>query len=87
MAAYRIVLKRSAAREIDTIEPLAQRRRIVARIERLASDPRPEGAQRLAGHASRFRLRQGPFRILYEILDDERLVVIVKVGHRREVYR
>lgn len=87
MDVYRLVVKRSAAREIEGIEPLAERRRIVARIRKLSTEPRPAGAAKLAGHESRFRLRQGPFRILYEISDTERQVTIVKVGHRREVYR
>ena len=87
MAAYNLELKRSAVRELDSVEPKAQRQRIVARVRALASEPRPAGAQKLAGEAARFRLRQGDYRILYEIDDSERRIVIVRIGHRREIYR
>jgi len=87
VGAYSLEIKRSAGREVDKVEPLAQRRRIVTRIRALADDPRPVGAEKLAGVAERFRLRQGPWRILYEIDDAARKIMIVKVGHRREVYR
>lgn len=87
MAAYSLSVKRSAAREIERVEPAAQRRRIVARIRALGSDPRPAGAEKLAGTESRYRVRQGPWRILYEVDDEGRAVVIFKIGHRREVYR
>lgn len=87
MGAYSLEIKRSAGKELEKVEPLAQRRRIVARIRALAAEPRPPGAEKLAGQAERFRLRQGPWRILYEIDDAARGIVIVKIGHRREVYR
>ena len=57
------------------------------RVRALADEPRPEGAQKLAGTVARYRIRQGEFRILYEIDDRGRRVVVVKIGHRREVYR
>jgi mRNA interferase RelE/StbE len=58
----------------------------VDRISKLADDPRPPGSEKPAGD-DRYRVRQGPYRILYEIDDGARTVVIVKIGHRREVYR
>ena len=87
MDAYSLEIRRSAAQELDAVEPRAQRLRIVARIRALASDPHPPGAQKLAGSRSAFRIRQGDYRVVYEILETERRIVIVKIGHRREVYR
>lgn len=87
MAGYSLAIKRSAAKEIEAVEPLAERRRLVARIRALAADPRPPGAEKLAGSSDRYRIRQGALRILYEIDDRGRRLEIVKVGHRREVYR
>ena len=85
MASYNILLTRSAAKELERI-PLQDRRRIVARIGSLADDPRPAGAERLSGDEI-YRVRQGNYRILYEIVDHELIVTVVRVGHRREVYR
>lgn len=87
MAGYSVEIKRSAARELERVEPRAQRLRVVARIRALAGEPRPPGAQKLAGAAAVYRIRQGDLRILYEIDEAERAVVVVKIGHRREVYR
>jgi mRNA interferase RelE/StbE len=87
VAAYSLEIKRSAARELEAVEPRAQRRRLVARIQSLATEPRPAGSQKLAGAAALHRVRQGDYRIVYEIDDSTRRVVIVKIGHRREVYR
>ena len=85
MASYRLVIKPSAAKEIEAL-PKQDRRRIVAKILSLSSDPRPPGCEKLSGH-DQYRLRQGNYRILYEIRDLVLVVVIVKVGHRRDVYR
>ena len=87
VAGSSIEVKRSAAQELDRVEPRAQRQRIVTRIGALAADPRPPGAKKLAGSSVGFRIRQGDYRIVYEIHDRERRVVIVKIGHRREVYK
>ncbi len=85
MASYKVRLKSSAAKEIEAL-PQHDRRRVVARIEALADVPRPPGAEKLSGE-EKYRLRQGRYRILYEIVDRELLVTVVKVGHRRDVYR
>lgn len=85
MASYRVLIKRSAAKELEAV-PLKDRRRLVARIERLAANPRPVGAQKLSGE-EKYRLRQGDYRILYEIVDDDLIITVVRVGHRRDVYR
>jgi mRNA interferase RelE/StbE len=85
VASYRLVIKPSAAKEIEAL-PKQDRRRIVAKILSLSRDPRPPGCEKLSGH-DQYRLRQGNYRILYEIRDLVLIVVVVKVGHRRDVYR
>ena len=85
MASYSVFIKPSAAKELETV-PLRDRRRLVTRINRLASHPRPAGCEKLTG-AERYRIRQGAWRVLYTIDDEVVTVVVVKVGHRREVYR
>ena len=59
---------------------------MVAKIQTLASNPRPVGSEKLSGE-DKYRLRQGDYRILYEIVDDDLIVTVVKVGNRRDVYR
>ncbi len=85
MASYSILLTKSAARELESV-PTKDRQRIVARIGALADNPRPVGAEKLSGD-DKYRLRQGNYRILYEIVDAELIVTVVRVGNRREVYR
>jgi mRNA interferase RelE/StbE len=85
VANYRLQIKPSAAKEIETI-PLKDRKRLVTKIRGLAEEPRPPGCEKLSGQ-EKFRLRQGHYRVLYSVDDTEALVVIVKVGHRRDVYR
>jgi mRNA interferase RelE/StbE len=86
VARFRILIKRSAAKEIEAISRKKDRQRIVRRIGQLAEDPRPPGCQKLSG-LDRYRIRQGPYRIVYTIEDDRLIVYVVKVGHRSEVYR
>lgn len=85
MARFEIRIRRSVAKDLLRL-PKADNRRIVARIEALAEDPRPHGCEKLAGSAA-FRIRQGDYRIIYTIDDDIVVVEIIRVGHRREVYR
>ena len=87
MASYSLRIKTSAAREIERIEPKKVRRQIVTRIQALATTPRPPGYEKLAGAGDRYRVRQGAYRIVYEVRDEELVVVLVKVGHRSNVYR
>lgn len=82
---YRIELKASAAREIEAL-PSPDRRRVVERIGALADDPRPVGCEKLTSQ-ERYRVRQGDYRIVYSIEDEVLTVWVVKVGHRRDVYR
>ena len=87
MAEYRILIKSSAAKEIEAVDAKIERQRIVARIRALAKNPRPPGSEKLAGYADRYRARQGRFRIIYLIDDQRREVTIFKIGHRKDVYR
>ena len=87
MASYNVFIKTSAAKELEAVEPRAVRARIVSRIRGLAQSPRPHGSQKLAGEAERYRIRQGVYRIVYSVDDERRTVEVVKIGHRREVYR
>lgn len=87
MAGYSLRIKPSAAKEVEAIEPRKLRRQVVEHIRRLATDPRLGGCEKLAGGSDRYRLRQGAYRIVYSIEDDEHVVVVFKVGHRSEVYR
>lgn len=87
MAGYRLLIKPSAAKEIEGLGQKKDRQRIVNRIAALASEPRPAGCEKLGGVEGRYRVRQGQFRIVYALDDASRTVEVVKVGHRREVYR
>ena len=85
MVGYRVLIKRSAAKELEDLA-VGDRRRVVARIRALGKDPRPHGPEKLSGQ-DRYRIRQGTLRILYEVDDRDPSVTVVKVGHRRDVYR
>ena len=87
MAKYRLLIKPSAAKEIEAIDQKKDRQRIVAGIRLLADDPRPPGCEKLAGEGDRYRIRVGRYRVIYSIGDGELLVVVVRVGHRKDVYR
>jgi len=87
VAKYRIVIKPSASKEIDTVGQKKDRQRIVSRIRSLSDNPRPFGCEKLSGHLDRYRVREGSYRIVYSIDDKNSLVDVVKVGHRKDVYR
>jgi mRNA interferase RelE/StbE len=85
MAKYRITIKQSAAKELEDI-PTKDLRRIIKRIQSLASNPRPYGCQKISAQNC-YRIRQGNYRVIYIIDDRAWLADIIKIGHRREVYR
>ena len=87
MAEYRLLIKTSAAKEIEAVGTKADRRRIVEQIRVLAQDPRGQGSEKLAGSKDHYRVRQGQYRIIYFIDDGRREVTIFKIGHRKDVYR
>jgi mRNA interferase RelE/StbE len=85
VASYAVDLRRSAVKELDDLAS-ADVERVMSRIRALAANPRPAGSEKLTS-AEQYRVRQGVYRIVYEIDDTGRVVTIVKIGHRREVYR
>jgi len=84
---YNLRIKRSAAKELEGVAQKGDRQRLVARIQALSTEPRPPGCEKLSGYADRYRVRQGDYRVVYAVDDGEQIVLIVKIGHRREVYR
>jgi len=83
---YRVEIKRPAHKVLLAL-PQTNRSRIAEAIESLANDPRRPGTRKLTGSERLYRLRVGEYRIIYEIQDEHLIVVVIKVGHRREVYR
>ena len=86
MESYRLFIKPSAVKELEAVRSKKDRRRIVRTIRALAGDPRPAGCRKLSG-SDKYRVRTGPYRVLYQIDDDRHTVTVVKVGHRRDIYR
>jgi len=85
MARYRVIVRKSVSKDLKGI-PRKDVRRILSAIKSLADDPRPPGTKKLSGQ-ERYRLRQGNYRILYEIKDDRLIVCVVRIGDRRDAYR
>lgn len=85
MASYKLLIKASAAKELEAL-PRKDRSRLVAKIQGLAGNPHPPGSEKLSGE-EKYRLRQGDYRVLYSIQDATTTVTIVKIGHRRDIYR
>lgn len=86
MANYRLKIKPSAVKELRAL-PKKDGERVALRVQALARNPRPEGCEKLSGQHNLYRVRQGDYRILYTVDDRALLVVVYKIGHRREVYR
>ena len=82
---YELLIKPSAVKELEALQD-KNRRRIISRIQDLSVEPRPRGCEKLSGK-DRLRIRQGDFRIPFEVDDGLRTVTIVKIGHRRDVFR
>ncbi len=85
MANYKILIKPSAKKELEKL-PKKDLQKIVVKIKNLSSEPRPEGSEKLSAD-DKFRIRQGNYRIVYSIEDDKLIVLVVKIGHRRDIYR
>jgi mRNA interferase RelE/StbE len=85
MAVYKVFFRKSVEKDFSTI-PKKDLRKILQRIDMLADDPRPSGCEKLTGQ-ERYRIRQGKYRIVYSIQDNELTIWIVKVGHRSKIYR
>ena len=83
---YRVEFTSAAARQVKKL-PRPARDRLLASIESLSNDPRPPGSTKLVGEETAWRLRIGDYRVVYDIVDDMLTVLIVRLGHRREIYR
>lgn len=86
MATYDVRISRTAERQLARLDRATQRR-VSAAMLSLASEPRPRGCRKLFGYDDVFRVRVGRYRLLYSVSDDTVVIVILKVGHRRDVYR
>lgn len=87
MARYSLEIRTSAIKELEAVVPKRERQRIARRIAALADEPRPHGCEKLTGQGDRYRVRQGRYRIVYGVDDSVLRVDVVKIGHRKEVYR
>lgn len=86
MSPYRVEIARRAVKALATL-PRKEQQRVRAAIDLLAANPRPPGGVAMAGEVGVYRVRVGDYRIVYEVFDDRLVVHVVRVGHRREVYR
>ncbi len=86
MADYNIEWKNSALKELDAL-PNREIARILSTIETLVTNPYPDGSIKLAGANNRYRIRVGDYRIIYTIENQKLIIMVIKIGHRREVYR
>ena len=87
MGRFRLVIKATAAKELEAVDGKRNRQRLVQAIASLSDDPHPHGVEKLSGTKDRFRIRVGDYRVVYAVESDVLTVFVVKVGHRREVYR
>jgi len=87
VAAYSLTIKSSAAKELQGVSDKPTLSRLIDKIKSLAVQPRPSGSEKLAGRTNLYRVRQGNYRVIYSVDDQSRVVDVVKVGHRRDVYR
>jgi mRNA interferase RelE/StbE len=85
MANYKLVFKKSVSKDLRPI-PNKDVARILQLMEQLQENPRPVGSEKLSGQ-ERYRIRQGVYRIIYEVVDELLVVTVVKVGHRKHVYK
>ena len=83
---YSVLLAPAAEREFRSFAPAIQKR-LVKRMKSLQNDPRPSGVKKLTGEDNLYRIREGDYRIIYTVQDKELIVLVVKIGDRKEVYR
>lgn len=83
---FRVEIARRAVKALSAL-PRREQQRVRAAIDLLADNPRPPGCAAMAGEAHAYRVRVGQYRIVYEVFDDRLVIQVVRVGHRREVYR
>ena len=86
MAGYEVFIKPSALKELESVGSRKLRRNLAEHIQALADNPRPQGCKKLTG-ADQYRIRHGAYRIVYSVEDESRIVLVIKIGHRKDVYR
>ncbi|MCE5269960.1 type II toxin-antitoxin system RelE/ParE family toxin [bacterium] len=86
MSRYEITILPAALKQLESL-PVGIRRRIAAGIDSLSDNPRPEGCRKLAGSDNLYRLRQGDYRVVYEVRDAVLVVLVIRLGHRKDIYR
>ncbi len=87
MAGYELRIAAAASKELDALPRKKDRQAVVARIRALAEEPRPSGCVKLSGKEDLYRVRQGRYRIVYTIEDDQLVVIVIRIADRKEVYR
>lgn len=83
---YKIEFTEEAEDQLSLI-PKGEAKKIVRRVEKLANEPFPPKCEKLKGQEEVYRVRQGDYRILYSVIEKKLVVLVLKIGHRREVYR
>jgi len=86
MASYSVELTRTAEKQLRRFSK-RDRNRLVEAIHGLADRPRPHGARKLQGYDDVYRIRVGQYRVVYEVFDDRVIVIVLKVGHRKDIYK
>lgn len=86
MPSWRVEFSRPAARQFTAL-PRKEQERLKARIDRLTENPYPSGVKKLAGEEGLYRLRSGDYRLIYTVQDEVLVVLVLKIGHRRDIYR
>jgi len=86
MASYQVNWRRSTKKDLRRISPL-EVAKIVETVQTLSVEPRPLGCKKMVGSECAYRLRVGDYRIIYEVYDDTIIIEVIKIGHRRDVYR
>jgi mRNA interferase RelE/StbE len=83
---YQVAIMRSALKQLAAL-PREEQERLTAEINALADNPRPRGVEKLKGEDDQYRIRVGSYRIIYTIQDDRLIVLVLRIGHRRDIYR
>ena len=86
MTRYSVEISRTAERQLKRLSQ-GERQRIARTVAMLAIEPRPRGARKLAGYDDVFRVRTGRYRVIYSVEEDRLVVLVLKIGHRKDVYR
>ena len=83
---YKVDIRRREQRALDRL-PANDHRAVLSTLLGLANNPRPRGVEKVRGKSGWWRIRQGDYRIIYDVNDEQKLVTVVRIGHRREIYR